>query len=136
MYYKGANMLHMIRQIINNDEKFRKILRGLNQNFYHQTVTTTQVEEYISKQSGIDFSKVFDQYLRTTNIPALEYKIEKGKLFYRWVNCITGFNMPVKVMLNKGRYSFIYPVEKFKQLKFSYKELKIDNNFYINTTCV
>lgn len=133
MYYKGSNMLHMIRQVINDDEKFRKILRGLNENFYHQIVTTTQIEEYISKQSAVDFSKVFDQYLRTTIIPALEYRIEKGRLLYRWVNCVKGFNMPVKVMLNKGRYSFIYPVEKFKQVKISYKELKIDVNFYINT---
>ncbi len=108
----------------------------MNQTFYHQTVTTTQVEEYISKQSAIDFSKVFDQYLRTTNIPALEYKIEKGKLFYRWTNCVKGFNMPVKVMLTKGRYSFIYPVEKFKQVKISYKELQIDDNFYINRLTV
>ncbi len=136
MYYKGGNMLHTIRQIINDDEKFRKILRGLNQTFYHQTVTTTQVEDYISKQSSIDFSKVFDQYLRTTNIPVLEYKIEKGNLLYRWANCVKGFNMPVKVMLNKNRFSFIYPVEKFKQVKISYKELRIDDNFYINTNPV
>ena len=50
MYYKGGNMLHTIRQVINNDTIFRKILRGLNKTFYHQTVTTKQVEDYISKQ--------------------------------------------------------------------------------------
>ncbi|HEY0066603.1 MAG TPA: M1 family metallopeptidase, partial [Flavisolibacter sp.] len=69
MYYKGSNMLHTIRQIVNDDAKFRNIIRGLNKDFYHQTVTTRQVEDYISKQSGKNLSKVFDQYLRTTDIP-------------------------------------------------------------------
>ena len=62
MYYKGANMLHTIRQVINDDEKFRQILRGLNKDFYHQTVTTKQIEDYINLKSGIDFSSVFNQY--------------------------------------------------------------------------
>jgi aminopeptidase N len=73
MYPKGASMIHTIRQVINNDEKFRQILRGLGKDFYHQTVTTQQIENYISSKSGIDFSSVFDQYLRTIQIPTLEY---------------------------------------------------------------
>lgn len=76
MYYKGGNLLHMIRQCINDDAAFRNILRGLNSTFYHKTVTGKEVEDYISKQSGIDFSKVFDQYLRTTQIPVLEYEVK------------------------------------------------------------
>ena len=136
MYYKGGNMLHTIRQIINNDEKFRMILRGLNKTFYHKTVTSKQVEDYINKNSGIDFSKVFDQYLRTIMIPTLEYKIQKRNLFYRWTNCVKGFNMPVKIMLLKNQYSFIYPTEIFKQIKINDKDLKADDNFYIKTNKV
>ena len=136
MYYKGGNMLHTIRQIINKDEKFRMILRGLNKTFYHKTVTSKQVEDYINKNSGIDFSKVFDQYLRTIMIPTLEYKIQKRNLFYRWTNCVKGFNMPVKIMLLKNQYSFIYPTEIFKQIKINDKDLKADDNFYIKTNKV
>ena len=73
MYYKGGNMLHTIRQIVDNDEKWRQILRGLNSTFYHQTVTTKQIEGYISQQAGIDLSTVFNQYLRDTRVPTLEY---------------------------------------------------------------
>ncbi|HVG42968.1 MAG TPA: M1 family metallopeptidase [Chitinophagaceae bacterium] len=101
MYYKGANMLHTIRQIINDDDKFRSILRGLNKTFYHQTVTTKQVEDYIIKESGKDLSKVFDQYLRTIKVPTLEYRIEKQNILYRWTNVVDGFNMPVKVTMDK-----------------------------------
>ena len=71
MYYKGGNMLHMIRQIVNDDEKFRQLLRGLNKTFFHQTITTQQVEDYMSEHSGIDLSSLFDQYLRHTEVPKL-----------------------------------------------------------------
>jgi aminopeptidase N len=71
MYYKGASIINIVRQTINNDEKFRSILRGMNAAFYHQTVTTKQIENYISDESKINFSKLFDQYLRNTQIPFL-----------------------------------------------------------------
>ena len=132
MYYKGGNMIHAIRQIINNDEKFRNILRGLNETFYHQTITTKQVEDYISKQSGINFSKVFDQYLRTTKVPELQYQTMKGKIFYRWGNCVNGFNMPVKIDNDKGELIFIHPTQKFQQAPKNVREIKVDENFYVN----
>jgi len=133
MYYKASNMIHTIRQIINNDNKFRNILRGLNKTFYHQTVTAKQIEDYISKNSGINFSKVFDQYLRTIKIPTLEYKINNGTLSYHWTNCVSGFDMPVKIQNKNGSFIFIYPKEKMQELKTGLKDLKVDENFYIIT---
>ena len=97
MYSKGGNMLHTIRHSIGNDSLFRAILRGLNSTFYHQTVTTQQVENYISTKSGIDFSAVFDQYLRSIKIPQLEYYIQKKKLWYRWTNVVDGFNLQLNL---------------------------------------
>ena len=134
IYYKGASMIHMIRQIINNDDTFREILKGLNKEFYHKTVTSVEVEHFISQFSHIDFSHVFDQYLRTINTPRLEYKISNAKVYYRWANCIAGFDMPVKVMLVKNVYSFIHPIDKvFRESAFSLADLKIDDNFYIDS---
>lgn len=134
MYYKGGNMLHTIRQAINNDDLFRKILRGLNKIFYHQTVTTKQVENYISAQSKIDFSKVFDQYLRTTQIPVLEYKQTGYQLQYRYADCVPGFKLPLKINFKGQRW--IKPSEKWQTLNL-YPEgdnsFSVDPNFYINT---
>ena len=128
MYNKGANLLHTIRQIINNDSLFRSMLRGLNKDFYHQTTTSAEVEAYISGKAGRDFSKVFDQYLRTTKIPVLEFSISKKSVSYKWSNCIKGFNMPVKL----GNGTWIYPTEKAKALPVSKSQNLIpDNNFYI-----
>jgi aminopeptidase N len=133
MYYKGGNMLHTIRQIINDDEKFRNILRGLTKTFYHQTVTTKQVEDYISDESGINFSKVFDQYLRTIQIPVLEYKKVNNRIYYRWTNCVDHFNMPLKVYNNKGKLIFIHPTPVFQKAPKDLKEIKVDQNFYVET---
>jgi hypothetical protein len=127
-------MLHLIRQVINNDSLFRKILRGLNTTFYHQTVTTKQIEDYISTTSKINFSKVFDQYLRTTQIPVLEYKIDDYTLSYRWTNCVEGFNCPLKINCKGERW--IKPTTSWKSAAF-YPEgnmnFEVDGNFYINT---
>ena len=135
MYYKGGNLLHTIRQVINNDTTFRNILRGLNKTFYHQTVTTQQVENYISRQSGIDFSKVFDQYLRTTQIPVLEYKIDGNEIVYRWTDCIKGFNLPLKVFA--GKPIWLQPATTWQTQKmpdgFAGKDFTIDRNFYIRS---
>ncbi|MEO9005290.1 MAG: M1 family aminopeptidase, partial [Ginsengibacter sp.] len=133
MYYKAGNMIHAIRLIINNDKKFRQILRGMNTTFYHQTVTGNQIEEYINQQSGINFSKVFDQYLRTTDIPELEYKKKHGKIYYRWANCVDGFSMPVKIYNNDEELIFIYPTTEFRLLSGKIKKILVDENFYVIT---
>jgi aminopeptidase N len=133
MYYKGGNMLHTIRQVINDDEKFRAILRGLNSKFYHSVVTTQQIENYMSEQSGKDLSKIFDQYLRTTKIPELEYKFTGDNMYYRWNNCLDGFNMPVK--LSGAGDDWLKATTEWKTATVTadiLKDgLKIDRNFYI-----
>jgi aminopeptidase N len=138
MYYKGGNMIHMIRQIIDDDEKFRQVLRGLNKDFYHSTVTTAEIENYISKKSGIDFSKVFDQYLRTTQIPVLNYRLgrENGATYltYFWANCIPGFNMPVRVSVAPGKSLWLKPQTIAQKLKLKGANLPakiVDRNFYV-----
>lgn len=131
MYYKGGNLLHTVRNIINDDSLFRKILRGLNSTFYHKTVNSKDVEAYISQQAGKDFSKIFDQYLRTVQIPQLEYKIENGKLQYRYTDVIAGFAMPLKV--KAGGEKWITPTAQWQTLNLPAGEtgFSVDRNFYI-----
>ncbi len=134
MYSKGANMLHTLRQLIENDEKWRSILRSINKDFYHQTVTSQQIETYLSKHTGIDLQQFFDQYLRDSRLPVLEYRIKKRKLFYRWTNIVNGFDMPIKIKVN-DREVWIQPNGKWQKRKFHKKIITftIDKNFYIKT---
>lgn len=96
-YDKGAAVVHMIRVMMNDDEQFRQLLRGLNKDFYHQTVTSHQVEQYIMDKTGLKLQKFFDQYLRTKNIPEIEWYVKKRDLYYRFANTIPGFTLPLTV---------------------------------------
>lgn len=133
MYYKGANMLHTLRQLVNDDEKWRQILRTLNSKFYHQTVTTQQIENCLAEESGLDLKGIFNQYLRTTKIPVLEYQVEGKKLQYKWTNTVKDFVMPIKIEVN-GINHWITPSKEYHTLKLKSKDsnIKVDNNFYVN----
>jgi len=134
MYPRGGNMLHTIRQIVGDDEKWRGILRGLNQTFWHQTVMGRQIEDYISAHAGTDLTKVFDQYLRTTQVPVLEYRIEGGALWYRWADVVPGFDMPLRVMLAADSFSVVHPTEAWQTTALrlaSPADFKVDANFYV-----
>jgi aminopeptidase N len=100
MYYKGSNILNTLRQLVNDDTKWRAILRGLNSTFYHQTVTTKQIEDYLSQQVGMDLNPFFTQYLRDIRIPVLEYTFQGNTLKCRWTNTVAGFEIPIKVTIN------------------------------------
>ena len=134
MYYKGANILHTIRQWVASDEKWRQILRGLNRDFYHQTVTTKQIEEYISEKSGLDLRVFFDQYLRTTLIPKLEYTVENKTLKFRYDNIIDNFEMPLIIKVN-GKETWIKPTSEWETISFEnpIESLEIKKDFYVDS---
>jgi aminopeptidase N len=134
MYYKGANVLHTLRQLIADDEKWRQVLRGLNKEFYHQNVTTKQIENYISEKSGIDLSIFWDQYLRTIMIPKVEYSIGGNKLKFRYVDIVENFEMPIIAVVN-GKEVWLTPTAEWqtKELPASIKTFQIKKDFYVNS---
>lgn len=132
MYYKGGNMLHTIRQLVNNDEKWRGILRGMNKTFYHQTVEGKQIEAFMSQQSGMNLQPVFDQYLRDTRLPTLEYRIKGKTLEYRWTNCVAGFDMPLEVCLDdNGSTQRLKPTTAWQKMNTAGKTLTADADYYV-----
>ena len=132
MYNKGNALLHTLRQLVNNDERWRAMLRGLNKEFYHQTVTTQQVEEYMTKSLDLNLKGFFDQYLRDSRIPVFEYYVKGGTLVYRWSNCIDTFDMPVKVWID-GKEKVLKPTtaQKSEKLETEGKTVVVDQNFYV-----
>ena len=152
LYSKGANILHTLRQITANDEKWRSILRGLNKEFYHQTVTTKQIENYILNRIGVKIgndgvvNRFFDQYLRDSRIPVFEYTIDCSdinnncKMGYEWGNVVENFKMPIEVIID-GKNTFLFADDKMKWLEIDYKNhiykntmkspVKINDNYYV-----
>ncbi|NNJ89842.1 MAG: M1 family metallopeptidase [Eudoraea sp.] len=134
MYYKGANMLHTLRQLLEDDEKWRSILRGMNAEFYHQTVTTGQIEDYLSEQTGIDLTAFFNQYLRTTMIPVLEYSITGDNIRYKYSDVVDNFDMPVRIYVGEKEH-WLFPTMEWKSEKLpNVKQLVVDKNLYIKTS--
>jgi aminopeptidase N len=134
MYYKGANLLHSLRQIINNDEKWRAILIGLNKTFYHQTISSKQVEEYISKKSEIDLGSFWDQYLRTIEIPKIEYSVSGKSLKYRYTNIVEGFDLPLILIIN-DKEEWITPTSEWQTKEFlsDLKTVLVKRDFYVES---
>jgi len=131
MYYKGANMLHTLRQLINDDDKWRQILRGLNTEFHHQTVTTKQIETYISDESGLNLAAFFDQYLRDTRIPTLEYRLRDTHISYRWTQVVNGFEMPIEIEVSKEK-KWLYPTKEWQEIELNSSDIEIDVDYLIN----
>jgi len=109
-------------------------LRGLNKEFWHQTVTTKQVESYVTLHAGIDLSKIFDQYLRTTNVPLLKYKTEGNSVSFNWDKVVPGFAMPVRVIVD-GKETVLTPTEAVQTKTFEepVKTFEIDRNYYVQS---
>jgi aminopeptidase N len=141
MYDKAANMIHTIRTIINNDSLFRNILRGLNRDFYHKTVDAADIENYISNKSGINFKLLFEQYLRTTKIPVVEWKITANKMAVRLSNCINGLSMKMWIPVTKetGTWETITN-NKWTTVTCGLSEVQADplwnKNFYVEYKAV
>jgi aminopeptidase N len=130
-YDKAAFMIHMIRMVMKNDSAFFAMLKAMNETYYHKIVTGKEIAHFINHYSGIDFNKVFDQYLRTAAIPDLELKRKKNTLLYKWSNCVTGFNMPVLVHQN-NKAIWLTPNTQWQKMSLSHDDICVDKNFLIN----
>ncbi|HTN19838.1 MAG TPA: M1 family metallopeptidase [Pelobium sp.] len=133
MYFKGANMLHTIRQVINDDKKWRSILTGLNQKFGKKTCAGNDVINYFNKETGLNLSPIFNQYLQFKNIPVLELRQNGKKVECRWLTNVADFNMPLR--LNNKQQTWIKPTSKWTVIAnaITVKAIKIKPDFYIET---
>lgn len=131
MYYKGSNMLLTLRTVVNDDEKWRNMLRGLNQYFYHQIVTTKDIEDYISNYLKLNLDGFFDQYLRTTQVPLFQVDIRRNQLKYRFDDCVDNFSIPLEIEINDIKHK-ITPTKNWQSLKFKepFHQIRLSNNYY------
>ncbi len=135
IYSKGSNVMHTLRQLVGDDDKWREILRGLNKQFYHQTVSSQDIESYIASSSGLTLDAFFDQYLRDARMPIFQYKIEGGnqkKLSFRWSECIDNFDMRLKIKYN-DKVIYVYPTTKWSSITLDNKceEIIISKEYYV-----
>ena len=134
MYFKGSNILHTLRQLIGDDDLWRDILRGLNENFYHQTTTSAEVEKYIAEKAGMNLEGFFDQYLRSKDVPILEYGYRNDRLGYRWTNAVSNLNMPIEVEID-GEVHVLEATTQWKNISLESKpeRIKVNPDYYVGS---
>jgi aminopeptidase N len=125
MYYKGALMLNTIRHIINDDAKWWKLLYNYSETYKKQIIDTKTVIDYFNKESGLDLTSVFNQYLTTTKIPKLVLSKTGNKLSYEWQNVNTDFKMPVDIVINEKTIR-LHPTTSKQETKID-KKIKLEN---------
>jgi len=130
MYYKGANLIHMTRILLDDDKKWRELLRGMNKEFGLKTTTTEEVVSYINKITGKNLSKIYDQYLRYAQIPVLEYKQVGNQVSYRWQADVENFDMPIPIKRG-NKMEWIKPEKEWKKLTLNSEFSPDVLNFYI-----
>ncbi len=139
MYNKGGVLHNMIRTIIDDDEKWRQILRGLNEDYFHQQVHYEDIVNYISEHSGIPLEKVFEQYVKHPSLPKLEIASNaQGAVTLRWQADVDGFDMPIRVKNGDqpdAPFQFVYPTTEFVTIDWpglTPENVEIDTfNFYV-----
>ncbi len=137
MYYKGGNMLHTLRQIVNDDNKWRAILRGINHDFYHQVVKGSQIENWLSEKTEIDLSPFFNQYLRDVRIPVFEYFVKGAEISFRWNNSVPEFDMPLRIFVS-GNEKLLFPTTSFSTVKLDTHnpDITFNENYLIETVTI
>lgn len=107
VYYKGAWMLHTLRHALANDSLFFRTLKGLATEFKLKVVSTADIVGYFNRATGQNLTPFFNQYLRHTTPPLLEYQTKTlgdgVEVRYRWKVPEAGFAMPVEVTTDGGK---------------------------------
>ncbi|MEA5459892.1 M1 family metallopeptidase [Arcicella sp. LKC2W] len=140
IYYKGTWMLHTLRNVINDDKIWFETLKGLATKFRISNVTTEQVIQYFNEKTGMNLSPIFNMYLKTKQIPVLQYQINTKsdntvEVRYRWKE--TTPTMPIKAGFGIQKYEVISPNTEWQTKifpKVEGQEFKIATElFYIKT---
>lgn len=108
-YDKASAMIHLIRELMQDDQKFRGMLREMNKRYFRKIVSGSDIEQFLIKYTGLELQPVFNQYLRSTQIPVLEWKRKKKKLQLRLRDAVNGFQLPIPVAEN-GKVVRIMPI--------------------------
>ena len=99
MYFKGALFIHTVRSVVDDDARWRMLLREFYSRFQYRTILTEDIVAFFSEQTGQDLTAIFNAYLRHSAVPTLELRFDETArtVSYRWRSGEQDFAMPVRV---------------------------------------
>jgi aminopeptidase N len=138
MYFKGALFLNTLRNVVNDDARWLRLLRDLYQQFKYQNIMTEDLVRFFNQRTGRDLTPIFDQYLRHAALPTLELNFDAaaGTVAYRWKADVAGFAMPIRVG-TRGQWQIIEPTVEWKTMKTALTKETFEvatDLYYVNVT--
>ena len=120
MYFKGALFLDTLRNAVNDDARWWKLVRDTYERFKYQNIMTEDLVRFFSAELKQDMAPIFDQYLRRTALPVLELTFDEAEktVAYRWKADERGFAMPIKVG-DPAKWQMIQPTTDWKSMEWS-----------------
>jgi len=136
-YFKGVVFINTLRSVVDDDARWWKLLHDLYQHFKYQNIMTEDIEQFFNQQTGMNFTPIFNQYLRHTTIPTLELKFDNsGTVSYRWKADEPGFQMPVRVG-KSGNWQIVHATSDWQTMRTTLKKDEFDvatDLYYVNVT--
>ncbi len=135
-YFKGTLFINTLRSIVNDDDRWWKLLHDFYEHFQYKNIMTEDVVAYFNRNTGLDFTPIFNQYLRHAAIPTLDLKFDEsaGTVAYRWKVDEPGFVMPVRVG-RKDSWQIIEGTTEWKAMSTSLGKDDFDvatDLYYVN----
>lgn len=150
MYPKGAWMLHTIRNVVNNDSLFFACLKGMQEEFMMQNLTTVEIEKYMERKLGHALENIFDQYLNQKSIPYINIEVARkwGKIdlsiyfeekiihyfpIQYWLDGSVGWlSLAVPKMFSQLAGGELFAFVEIKSMtKKQFKSLRFNNDLYL-----
>jgi aminopeptidase N len=132
-YFKGALFLHTLRNVVNDDAKWFRLIRDLYNEFKYKNNYTEEITAFVGKQLGKDMTPIFDQYLRRSDLPVLELTFDETTkaVSYRWNAAERAFAMPIRVG-DPSKWQTIQPTADWKSMDWAAGEnaFKVATDLY------
>ena len=119
-YFKGALMINTLRSVINDDNRWWPLLYDFYQQFKYRNIMTEDVVAFFNRETGMNLTPIFNQYLRHAEIPTLQLFFDPAtrSVSYKWRADEPDFAMPVLVG-EKDHWQRIVPTEQWQTMKTS-----------------
>jgi aminopeptidase N len=126
-YFKGALMINTLRSVINDDSRWWPLLYDFYQQFKYRNIMTEDVVAFFNRETGMNLTPIFNQYLRHADIPKLQLMFDPatGSVSYKWRADEPGFTMPVLVG-EKDHWQRIVPTQNWQTMKTSLTKEQFD----------
>ncbi|MBM3807044.1 MAG: M1 family metallopeptidase [Acidimicrobiia bacterium] len=120
MYFKGALFLDTLRNAVNDDARWWKLMRDTYDRFKYQNIMTEDLAGFFSAELKRDMTPIFDQYLRRADLPVLELTFDEAarRVSYRWRADERGFALPIKVG-DPAKWRVIQPAADWKSMEWA-----------------